>query len=128
MCCVSGSVKTRPYWKAVTSKPPPSQVCITQTKFAPPPQGLPSSNTTPPPSSTTPKKTVWWKLVFFLSLTIRDHISTLNYKWTYFLTTNITFFIWVFSHISLSLYCLHDSRLIWLHTNWKQSNYNYNYE
>ena len=48
-------------------------------------------------------------LVFFFSL--RDHISTLNYTWIYFLTTKITFFIWVFSHLSLPLCCLHDSNI-----------------
>ena len=124
MCHASSSAKKTPCWKAVTSKPHPSLACINQTKVFPPPRVFEVSNTTSPHHN--PKKEGILKvgLLFqpYYSL-YRDHILTLNYKWTYFLITKITFFVWVFNDIPLPLCCLHDDKLKWLHTNWKQSNY-----
>ena len=61
------------------------------------------------------------KVAMALHCTASDHIFTFNfmYRRAHFLTIEITFFIWVFSHISPSLCCLHDSKLKWLHTNWR---------
>ena len=102
MCCASSSAKKSPCWKAVTSKPLPSLACINQPKVVPFSSGPPSSNTTPVHN---PRKrrypNVGLLFVPYYSL-YRDHISTLNYKWTYFLTTKITFFIWVFSHLYIN--------------------------
>ena len=78
---------------------------ITQQKLSPPPRVF-LVVTQSPPHPTTPEKEGTLKVGLFFSP--RDHISTLNYNWTYVLTTKITFVIWVFSHTSLPLCCLHD--------------------
>ena len=120
----SGSAKKSPCWKPVTSKPPPSLACVNQTKVFPRPRVF--QVLTQPLPATTPKKKVSLKLVFFFSLII--HCTEITFQLStisepFFSQTKITFFVWVFSHISLPLCCLHDSKLKWLHTNWKQSNY-----